>query len=145
MTAAGGGGAAAAAAAGSMRGSSVLDGARAAADGPGSSRPSSAAGVGGAPTSVAGFTGIGGLREDVFKQYVDQQMEAVQASVRNMHMDMLKQFHQAQMDLVSVVDGLAQRQDQLAEAITELTNVVQGMRAGKHLPAPGALGMMPWI
>lgn len=50
-----------------------------------------------------------------------------------------------QMDLVSVVDGLAQRQDQLAEAIGELTTAVQGIRAPKQLAAPGGLGMMGWI
>lgn len=50
-----------------------------------------------------------------------------------------------QMDLVSVVDGLAQRQDQLAEAITELTTAVQGLRTAKQLPGAGLLGAMPWI
>lgn len=50
-----------------------------------------------------------------------------------------------QMDLESVVDGLAQRQDQLAEAVTELTAAVQGMRAAKQLPVLGTLGITPWI
>lgn len=65
----------AAAAAAAARGSSGLVVARAAAaaDGPGSSRPS--AGTGDASVQAGGFTGAAGLREDVFKQYIDQQME----------------------------------------------------------------------
>lgn len=44
-----------------------------------------------------------------------------------------------------MVEGLAQRQDQLADAVGELTSAVQGMRAAKQLPGAGAVGLMPWL
>jgi hypothetical protein len=46
-----------------------------------------------------------------------------------------------QMDLVSVVDGVVQRQDQLAEMMAELAAAVQGLRSNKQQPG----GLMPWI
>lgn len=46
-----------------------------------------------------------------------------------------------QMDLVSVVDGVVQRQDQLAEMMAELAAAVQGLRSTKQQPG----GLMPWI
>jgi hypothetical protein len=45
------------------------------------------------------------------------------------------------MDLVSVVDGVVQRQDQLAEMVAELAAAVQGMRGTKQQPG----SLMPWI
>jgi hypothetical protein len=45
------------------------------------------------------------------------------------------------MDLVSVVDGVVQRQDQLAEMMAELASAVQGLRSKQQQPG----GLMPWI
>lgn len=54
-----------------------------------------------------------------------------------------------QADLAVVVNSLAARQDQLAEAITQLTVAVQGFSANKQqqqqqFPLPG-VSMIPWI
>lgn len=46
-----------------------------------------------------------------------------------------------QMDLVSVVDGVVQRQDQLAEMVAELAGALQGLRAVKAQPG----SLMPWL
>eukprot|EP00775_Hariotina_reticulata_P001741 gene1741-2082_t len=114
--------------------------------GAGSSGPQSATSEVAAPALLGG----GGLREDVFKAYLDQQMAELSQQMKSMHLDMLRQFHQAQMDLVSVVDGLVQRQDQLAEAVAELSAVVaqQGVGAKGHLQRqlhPGTIGLLPWV
>jgi hypothetical protein len=58
-----------------------------------------------------------------------------------------------QADLTLVVTSLAARQDQLAEAITQLTVAVQGLSANKlqqqqqqqqQFPLPG-VSIIPWI
>jgi hypothetical protein len=51
----------------------------------------------------------------------------------------------SQSDLAAVLDSLAARQDQLAEAITELTITVQASRAVKAAPVSAGVSMIPWI
>ncbi|WIA16780.1 hypothetical protein OEZ85_013429 [Tetradesmus obliquus] len=89
----------------------------------------------------AAAVAVGGLREDVFRAYMDQHMKELKQDIKAMHLDMLRQFHQAQMDLVSVVDGVVQRQDQLAEMVAELAGALQGLRAVKAQPG----SLMPWL
>lgn len=72
---------------------------------------------------------------------MDQHMKELKQDIKAMHLDMLRQFHQAQMDLVSVVDGVVQRQDQLAEMVAELAGALQGLRAVKAQPG----SLMPWL
>jgi hypothetical protein len=66
------------------------------------------------------------------------------------HHSSLLLFMLPQMDLVSVVDGLVQRQDQLAAAVAELSAGMaqQGLGAKgqlqRQLP-PGSIGLLPWV
>uniref|UniRef100_A0A383V7N5 Anaphase-promoting complex subunit 4-like WD40 domain-containing protein n=1 Tax=Tetradesmus obliquus TaxID=3088 RepID=A0A383V7N5_TETOB len=92
-------------------------------------------------SAAAAAVAVGGLREDVFRAYMDQHMKELKQDIKAMHLDMLCQFHQAQMDLVSVVDGVVQRQDQLAEMVAELAGALQGLRAVKAQPG----SLMPWL
>ncbi|GBF92692.1 hypothetical protein Rsub_05061 [Raphidocelis subcapitata] len=98
-------------------------------------RPAAAAAAAAAAGPPA--AGPGALREDVFKAFLEQQMSCVRQDVRNLHLEVLQQFHQAQMDLMSVVEGLAQRQeailtrlDALAEQVADLSDAQGGPQAG---------------
>jgi hypothetical protein len=42
--------------------------------------------------------GPGALREDVFKAFLEQQVSSVRQDVRNLHLEVLQQFHQAQVN-----------------------------------------------
>lgn len=112
-----------------------------------------------AASSSAGAAAGGGvlaasgsaLREDVFKAYVDKRMDALQEAVTNLQADLNQRFEHAQADLALVVNSLAARQDQLAEAITQLTAAVQSLAADKQqqqqqqqYPLAGAC-TIPWI
>lgn len=54
--------------------------------------------------------------------------------------------HAVQMDLVSVADGLAQRQEQLAEAVSTLAGALSNMQTAKAHNVGGLRsGELPWM
>ncbi|KAI8471094.1 MAG: WD40-repeat-containing domain protein [Monoraphidium minutum] len=145
--AAGGGGQGLGSRAASNAGGAALEAAAAAAlDGGAAGARLGAAAAAAAAAAAGGLAGMA-LREDVFKGFIDQQMALVRQDVRNLHLEVLQQFHQAQMDLMSVVEGLAQRQEAISQRLEALGQQVQDMADGRGGGQGGGGGgiSMAWL
>ncbi|KIZ05202.1 hypothetical protein MNEG_2756 [Monoraphidium neglectum] len=132
----------------------ALEGAAGAASARAAQEAGAAAAAAGPGAGVDGvFAGPGAgmmLREDVFRAYIDQQTAAVRQDVRSLHLEVLQQFHQAQMDLMSVVEGLAQRQEAIVQRLEALGRQVQeaadSRGAGGLQSGGGGVGIsMAWL